>query len=116
MKTSSRKSKGRNLQNWCRDLLYKLFPKLEFGDIKTAVMGESGADIVLSPAARRLIPLNIECKNQEKISIWSAYKQARSHGDNGEPLLIIKRNRHSPLAVVDAEYFFELLRKANGKR
>ena len=38
-------------------------------------MGESGEDIQLSPAARKLIPFAFECKNQEKLNIWESLKQ-----------------------------------------
>jgi len=69
MKTRSAKAKGRRLQDSVRKLLLENFPQLEDDDIKTAIMGESGEDIHLSPAARKLIPYSIECKNQEALSI-----------------------------------------------
>ena len=56
MKASSAKGKGRRLQNYLKDKLYTSFPSLRNGDIKGAVMGESGEDIKLSPAAKDLIP------------------------------------------------------------
>ena len=39
-------------------------------------MGDSGEDILLSPAARKLFPFSVECKNQEKLNIWSSLEQA----------------------------------------
>ena len=42
-------------------------------------MGESGEDIKLSPAARKLIPYSFECKNQEKLNIWEALSQAEEN-------------------------------------
>ena len=70
MKTRSAKNKGKRLQNSVRDILLETFTQLEEDDIKSTTMGESGEDIQLSPAARKLIPYAIECKNQEKINIW----------------------------------------------
>ena len=56
MKTKSAKAKGRNLQNYVRDKLRKIFveewtkvPRLEDDDIKSQTMGMGGEDIVLSP-------------------------------------------------------------------
>ena len=74
-------------------------------------MGESGVDIKLSPKARKLIPYSIECKNQEALNIWAAYKQAEENCKGYEPLAVIKRNHHKPLAVVDLEAFILLNRK-----
>ena len=76
MKTRSAKNKGKRLQNSIRDILLETFTQLEEDDIKSTTMGESGEDIQLSPAARKLIPYAIECKNQEKINIWESLKQA----------------------------------------
>ena len=56
MRSRSAKNKGARLQNEVRDLLLESFPSLESDDIKCAIMGESGEDIKLSPAARRAIP------------------------------------------------------------
>tara|TARA_R110001592_G_scaffold54962_2_gene168350 strand:+ start:1972 stop:2310 length:339 start_codon:yes stop_codon:yes gene_type:complete len=98
----SSKAKGRRLQNYVRDLLRSLFKnKLDEDDIKSQTMGMNGEDIVLSPAARKLFPYSIECKNVEKISIWKAIKQAESNTAKGTtPLLIITRNR-TPTYVVE---------------
>ena len=84
MKSRSAKAKGRRLQQKVRDLLLERFsPELEPDDIRSAIMGESGEDLKLSPAARKLIPYSFECKNQEKLSIWDALKQAEENG--GKP-------------------------------
>ena len=49
MLSRSRKAKGRVLQNKVREVLLENFKDLEPDDIKTAVMGESGEDIHMSP-------------------------------------------------------------------
>lgn len=115
MKTSSAKAKGRNLQQWTRDLLLKLFPSLEQDDIKSTSMGVSGLDIQLSPAARKKIPLAIECKSRAKIGVYSFYDQAVANSGTLQPIVVIKQNRREPLVLVDAEYFFKLIQEQNGR-
>ena len=78
-------------------------------------MGAGGEDIQLSPAARKLVPLSIEAKNQERVAIWAAYEQASEHKSNGEPALFIKRNHQKPLVVIDAEWFLKILRNLYDK-
>ena len=80
MKTRSAKSKGRRLQNQVKDILLEAFTELEPDDIRTAIMGETGEDIKLSPAARRQIPFSFECKSQGKINIWSSLERAEENG------------------------------------
>ena len=111
MKTSSRKSKGRRLQNKIRDLLLEHYSdKLEKDDIRCAVMGESGEDLKLSPAARKLIPYSFECKNQEKLNIWDSLEQAEKNSDDYGPVLIFKRNRSKIYVVLEISNFLELLK------
>jgi len=112
MKTSSGKAKGRRLQNKVRDVLLEHFSdKLEPDDIRTAIMGETGEDIKLSPAARRLIPYSFECKNQEKLSIWSSLEQAAENSGDYPPVLIFKRNRSKTYVVVELEEFIKFIKK-----
>ena len=107
MKTSSAKAKGRKLQQWMRNLLIE---KLEVHpeDIESRSMGAGGEDLIMARAARQKFPYSIECKNQEKINIWESYKQADENSKDYEPVVVIKRNKHKPLVLVDAEYFVEL--------
>ena len=72
-------------------------------------MGAGGEDVQLSTKARELFPYQIECKNKAKYAVYTDYAQAETHG-TCEPLLIIKQNHKKPLAVVDAEHFFFLVR------
>lgn len=110
MKPKSRKAKGRKLQNWVRDKLLTVFESdLTKEDIKPAIMGESGEDIKLSPKARELIPFSIEIKNQEAVNLWEAYAQASQY--KYEPLVVIKRNKHKPLIIMDAEIFFCIIKE-----
>ena len=115
IKTSSAKAKGRELQNWVRDKLLSLFPKLEADDIRSTAMGQSGEDVQFSPAARKVIPYSIECKRLAKIAVYSLYEQAVANAGKYEPLLIMRGDRKKALAVVDAEHFFALV-KAQGNK
>jgi len=76
-------------------------------------MGVSGEDLLLSPAARRVLPISLECKSRAAISVYGYYEQARGNAGGYEPVVVIKQNRSSPLVVVDAEYFFTILERAN---
>ena len=113
MKTRSAKNKGKRLQNRVRDLLLETFSDLEPDDIRSAIMGETGEDIKLSPAARRLIPYSFECKNQEKINIWDSLQQAEENCGVYDPVLIFKRNRSKTYAVINIEKFIELINENN---
>ena len=82
MKPRSAKNKGKRLQNKVRDIILEKFDSLEPDDVRSITMGDSGEDILLSPAARRLFPFSVECKAQESLSIWSALEQAESNAGN----------------------------------
>ena len=107
MKTQSAKAKGRRLQQWFRD---QLIEKLEVHpeDVESRSMGAGGEDLIMARAAREKFPYSIECKNQEKVNVWESYSQAVDNSKNYEPVVVIKRNNHKPLVVVDAEYFVGL--------
>ena len=107
MKTQSAKAKGRRLQQWIRDLLIE---KIEIHpeDIESRSMGAGGEDLIMARAARESFPYSIECKNQEKINIWEAYKQAEDNSKDYEPVVVLKRNNQKPLILVDAEYFVNI--------
>ena len=107
MKSQSAKAKGRKLQQWMRNLLIE---KLEVHpeDIESRSMGAGGEDLIMARAAREKFPLSIECKNQEKVNVWESYKQADENSGDYEPIVFVKRNKHKPLVVLDAEYFIRI--------
>ena len=109
MKTRSAKNKGKRLQNKVRDLILEKFNTLEPDDVRSTTMGDSGEDVLLSPAARKKFPFSVECKNQEKINIWESLKQAETNSNNHTPLLIFKRNRTKTYAVLEFDKLLELL-------
>lgn len=99
MKTRSCKAKGARLQNWVADVIERVHGFRP----DVAVGGENGKDV-----KDRELPYSIECKNQERVNVWAAYKQATDNaGEDDEPLVFIKRNHHKPLAVVDAEWVIQ---------
>ena len=112
MKPRSAKNKGKRLQNKIRDLILEKFDSLEQDDVRSITMGDSGEDILLSPAARRLFPFSVECKNQEKLNIWSALEQAEDNSGNHTPLVIFKRNRSKTYAVLEFDRLLELLNES----
>ena len=109
MKPRSAKNKGKRLQNKVRDLILEKFTQLEPDDVRSITMGDSGEDILLSPAARRLFPFSVECKSQEKLSIWSSLEQAEDNSGDHIPLLIFKRNRSKTYAVLEFDELLKLL-------
>lgn len=110
-KTKSVKQKGRIGQQEIRDMLYETFPELEPGDIKSAIMGENGEDIHLSPRARKLMPLAIEVKRRKggmKMQ-YDWLEQARSHSTD-DPVVFFRADRSEWLAIVPVEHYMKLLR------
>ena len=72
-------------------------------------MGMSGEDIVLSPAAKKVIPYSFECKNQERLNLWGSLEQAEGNSQGRNPCLIFKRNRSKVYVALDFEHFLELI-------
>ena len=115
MRTSSAKAKGRRLQQQFMQLLIE---KLDIHpeDIESRAMGSGGEDLIMARAARAKFPYSIECKNQEKLNIWSAWEQAESNKGLYEPLVVIKKNQQRPLVVLDAENFLDMIRNFNNDK
>lgn len=113
----SRKAKSRSLQNKCAADILKtlqiLYPDIDMNDVKATPMNISGIDVQLSGRARNAYPWAIECKNQEKINIWDAIKQADGHAkvEHLKPMVVFKRNREKPKVVIDWEDWIEFQKK-----
>ena len=106
---ASAKAKGRNLQIWVRDKLRSLLQGIEDDDVTSTPMGVNGPDVGLSPLARRLFPWTVECKARKSFSIYKAMEQAESNMmKDTRPVVIIRGDRKTPLAVIHAEHFMEL--------
>ena len=67
----------------------------------------------MASAAREKFPYSIECKNVEKLNVWEAYKQADENSKNYEPVVVMKKNNHKTLVVLDAEYFVKIHKDFN---
>jgi hypothetical protein len=124
MKTSSCKAKGRRLQDLVRQELRRIGAQygLVDDDIKAAQMGAFGEDIVLSPAARKILDLWVECKNVEKLNVVGVFEKHREKYEpkGGIVLLVHSKNRTKPmvtLALADFLPLYEarLREKENGK-
>ena len=110
MNVRSNKAKGRKLQNMVRDILRDSFPTLEEDDIKSQTMGMTGEDIVLSPAARKLIPYSFECKNVERLQMWQAIEQCETNKPEGtEPAIVFKKNGKQPYVAIPLTTFCDML-------
>ena len=93
-----------------RDRLRSVFTEtLETNDIESQVMGMSGEDIVLSPAAKRVIKYSFECKNQERLNLWKSLEQAESNCEDRNPVLVFKRNRSKIYVALEFDHFIELI-------
>lgn len=113
MKTASAKAKGRRLQQEVRDLLLRAAYWLQPDDIRSTSMGASGEDILMSPAARAVFPIVIECANQEQLNIWAKMRQAEARASTTPgaktAVLFFRRNNSRTYACLPAEHLVEFL-------
>lgn len=63
----------------------------------------------MSPAARKLLPIQIEVKNKATSQIHTYYDQAKTHGKY-EPVVVVKRDRGIYLATMSLDYFLFLIK------
>ena len=115
----SAKAKGRNLQQWLAqqisDLLDIPWGKDEM--IASREMGQTGMDIRLLGDAKKRFPYSPECKWCESWAIPAWIEQAKSNQAKGtEWLLVVKKNHHQPIVIIDAKHFFELLARLEKQR
>ena len=111
------KQKGRLGQQEIRDALLEAFPELEPDDVKSTIMGDTGADIQLSPAARKLIPISIEVKRRKSglKTVYDWMKQADNHTKN-PPVVFYRSDRQKWLVITELDHYIELLRGDNDKQ
>lgn len=114
MKTSSAKAKGRKLQQEIRnDLRVVLKPHgIEDEDVESRGMGQNGVDIILSPAAKRILNLEIEAKNVEKLVVPTVFMEHfnKYKDTKALKLLIHSKNRSETLATLRWSDLLELLK------
>lgn len=118
MKTSSAKAKGRRLQQAVCAALLSLFPELEPDDITSRGMGQQGVDVILTPAARRILgDIAVECKNVEKLNVATTFRDHAAKYPKATPILVHHRNRQPKiLCTIPLDHYLELLRAGRGKR
>ena len=107
----SAKAKGRLGQQEIRDKLLETFPEFEKGDIKSAIMGDTGEDIQFSPQAKKRLPLAIEVKRRkgEMKTIYGYIEQAYKHG-NGEPVVFFRSDYKPWVVMIGLEHYMDLIR------
>lgn len=114
MKTSSLKAKARVLQDkivkMYQDVLCNEIYGLHEDDIKPAIMGQTGVDVIFSPAARELFDHAIECKKHAAVRIpyFFAEHYKKYKDDPSLKLLFSENNRSEPLVTMRAEDFMNL--------
>lgn len=104
MNPQSLKHKGRLLQQTVRDAILEKFPQLKPDDVRSTPMASPGEDVQMSPAARELFPLQIECKSVKQVTVYQWYKQAKCHGEH-IPAVVFKQNGDQPLICMRLDDF-----------
>lgn len=102
MRPSSCKAKGRRLQQEVRDDLRREGAPygLEPDDIESTAMGQSGVDVILSPAAKRIFPFDVEAKNVEKLNVVGVFKKhLAKYKDTPRLKLLIHSRNHTETMV-----------------
>ena len=111
MKAKSAKAKGRKFQQQIAEGIANTHG-LTHGkdeDCESRGMGQCGTDVRLSKRAKELFPYSVECKCQERLNFWDAINQARTNVlEDTDWLLVVKRNRETPVAILDWEVFLKL--------
>ena len=109
------KARGRSFQQEIRDLILEKFDTLEPDDVVSTSMGAGGQDIKLSPAARKLLPIQTECKRiKSAIGIYKWYGQAKAHGPH-EPVVFFRADRQPALVILSADAYLDLIRRVSEK-
>lgn len=110
MKPASGKAKGRNHQKAVRECILRFYPELGPDDVVSRSMGARGEDLILSPAARRRLPVSFECKATRKTPGAAAIAQARANAGPHVPVVAWHPPRHAPDYVLVTLTLGDLLR------
>jgi hypothetical protein len=110
---SSRKSKGRGLQQFVANEISKLIgiPCGKDEAIESRGGGQCGTDVRLSKEALKLFSYSVECKNCETWSLPAFIAQAkRNQLPDTDWLVFLSKNNHEEICVLDAKVFFSILK------
>lgn len=107
------KGKGRRLQQHVCQGLRDAFPVLDAEDIRSCPMGSQGSDCILSPAAKKVIPYEIECKARASgyTALYDALDQARTQSKL-TPVNVVKQDRKEALVVMTLSDWLILIAKS----
>ena len=117
IKTSSKKGKGRDLQQWTCQKIADMFDIIydQSDDqclIHSREMGQSGTDIILRGEVYSKFKFDIECKNTENLTLYKSIEQAKNNTEaNRNWLLVHKKNYSDPIVIMDWEAFEKLFKK-----
>ena len=112
------KDKGEQFQQEVADRLCQVRKGFTSQDVRSCPMSVHGEDIILSPKARQVLPITVECKAQKRHSACATWKQAHRQAKElclsvqPEPVAFIKVDGEVPLVVMRAEYALALLAAA----
>ena len=108
------KDKGALFQQEVVDRLLEVRKGFTSQDVRSCPMSVHGEDIILSPEARQVLPITVECKAQKRHAAHTTWKQAHRQAkelclpEQPEPVVCIKVNGEVPLAVMRLEYALAL--------
>lgn len=88
---------------------------MEPDDVRSTSMGAPGEDVTLSPAARKKVPYQIECKSKATSQVHTYMLQAEGHGPH-EPMVVVKKDRGDTLVIVKLKHFLGLLKELDEYR
>jgi hypothetical protein len=111
LKIRSAKNKGQRASKEVREMLLERFQSLEDDDLFVTPSGVNGCDLLLSPKSKVLLPFAFEVKNQERLNIWAAIKQAQTNAKNNEtPVVVFRKNRERLFIALPLASFLTFLK------
>lgn len=108
MNTRSAKAKGRRLSTLVKQEILELLEEygIQDADITVTPAGVNGPDLIFSPKALEIFPFDVECKNQERLNIWSAIAQVEVRRVRTLiPVIVFSKNRQKPWIAMELEQF-----------
>lgn len=98
------KKKGREFENEIVASILETFPQLSPNDVLARSMGDPGQDVILSEAARKVLPLALELKRVnrvENLDMKKAFSQAKANCQAGQiPAVVHREDRHEAMIAL----------------